>query len=542
MNKKKNYISWSIIFLVPFLFFVFYLFWMNFSSDSIYLYNPQKIFLAYWLKKGIVPFYNPYLFAGTPFFFDPNMGNLHPFTLFFLLPYPLSFALWCGSSVFLFLSGFYLFFSRFCEKQIPVFLGILLVFFSGTGVLRLNNPAVFLVIAHFGFVLYSLSFLQKKSFNFWFLIACLLMTVSGHIQIVVYGYLLILIVGLIFYKIPFKRLFFNLLSISILCLPYVFLFLPMILRSTRMSTDISYLSVGTVSPQQYILLLFPYMFGILKDGSLWNAGVKYELLGSIILLPVCVLLAYLKKIPRVLYIVCFASLLISFGTIQIPFLRGASQIFVLFHVTVSLLFVQYFDTLLLFLQKLKNVKKIIGIFACLVTVGCVFCFSPLFASLFLKIYALKKNAVANLFFDKPTVTAIGALIGWSFIPWLFLSFGLYFFRRKKSQVIFFIVFIVFEGMLLNYFQNFFIPQSAITKKISFPVKIDLLNYRFQSTMDVIPYTGFHTYLGNVLQRPPFSKEISQIDEKEIKTYDHLAEIFQYLPSSWALMSNIKTVQ
>jgi len=72
-----------------------------------------------------------------------------------------------------------------------------------------------------------------------------------------------------------------------------------------------------------------------------------------------------------------------------------------------------------------------------------------------------------------------------------------------------------------HFHGYFIPASALSVKTSFPKSIDAKTYRIQSTSDVIPYTGFHTYMSSIMFRPPFSKEKSMIDLYEEQSYDKL---------------------
>ncbi|MEK7079029.1 MAG: hypothetical protein AAB929_03070, partial [Patescibacteria group bacterium] len=88
---------WIFIGISTLLFF-FYLFFINLSTDTIILFLAQKLFLGKWLVKGVIPLFNPHIFLGVPFLFDVGMGNLHPFNLFFALPYPYSFALWSAAT------------------------------------------------------------------------------------------------------------------------------------------------------------------------------------------------------------------------------------------------------------------------------------------------------------------------------------------------------------------------------------------------------------------------------------------------------------
>jgi len=534
----------KIFFIISILFFLFFLFFINFSSDSVYLYIPQKIFLKTWLLKGIVPFFNPFLFAGTPFMADMNLGNFHPFSLFFLLPYPVSFALFVSTGIFLFMYGFYLFFKRITKNDKAALIGVLLLLFSGNGLLRINNPAVFLVLIHYGFLLYFLKDLDKKSISWPLVLTGMLMTVSGHIQFVMYGHLLTLLVGLIVYRISLRRIILNNAVILLAMCWYYALALPQIIQSTRMTVDPNYLKIGNLAIQQLATLILPYVFGILKDGSLWNAGVKYEILSSILFIPFLTILFLKRKISFIYLIIFFICLISALGYVAIPFLRGASQIFIIIHIFGSLLIVQNYEIIVDFFSHLLLHKRFIFLLFLISAGIAVFTFSPFFAKVFLSLmHAVKKNALPNLFFDQPTVSAIGSLFGYSFVLWVVLFLYLFLFTKRKSAItIVFVAFLIAEGALSFYLNNFFIPQNVITEKVSFPSLLNTQEYRIQSTEDVVPYTGFHTYLGNVLFRPPFSKEPIFIDTQEQRTFKKLKAIFQYLPSNWAMKNGLQTVQ
>ncbi len=173
----------------------------------------------------------------------------------------------------------------------------------------------------------------------------------------------------------------------------------------------------------------------------------------------------------------------------------------------------------------------------------VFFVSPLFPLLFQNGYAMLKHGAVSLFFTLDTVRAIGRLMGLSFIPMGLLGFMMYAGSMNKKYGIYFLLLFVFiEGLLVNYFHGYFIPASALSVKTSFPKSIDAKTYRIQSTSDVIPYTGFHTYMSSIMFRPPFSKEKSMIDLYEEQSYDKLKKTLVTIPTSWAAVANTYAVQ
>ena len=105
-----------------------------------------------------------------------------------------------------------------------------------------------------------------------------------------------------------------------------------------------------------------------------------------------------------------------------------------------------------------------------------------------------------------------------------------------------IIFILFEGIFVNYFHNYFISQDILTKKYSLPPLRSASLYRIQTGADVIPYFGFHNYMGNVLFRPPFSKEKPLITPDEEINRSYLRNIMSFYPSTWSMTYDFSAVQ
>jgi len=56
-----------------------------FFGDNYSLLVPGRIFTASWLREGILPLWNPYLFAGISWVGDINQSIIYPTTLIFLI-------------------------------------------------------------------------------------------------------------------------------------------------------------------------------------------------------------------------------------------------------------------------------------------------------------------------------------------------------------------------------------------------------------------------------------------------------------------------
>ncbi|MDO8497597.1 MAG: hypothetical protein Q7S61_03565 [bacterium] len=551
--KKLILPRFSLIVILIFLFLssilgVFYFFFVNLSTDMIMLFLSSRIFEGQWLAKGVMPWFNPYVFGGVPFGFDSALGTLHPLNIVFIFPYPFSLLLWVFISSFFFLTGFYSLFTLFTKTKIWAFLLTLLLFFSGSGVLlRMNNPIILIVIAHFGWFLYFLKNIDKKGIQSFLpaIIVGIFMTISGHIQFVLYGYALAFIVAVLFYKIKPIRLlmFFIFLGMSVSW--FFLLSLPLAIGSTRFGSQIGYSDMGKLSPFQLAQFIFPFIFGHVSNGSKWNAGPSYiSVVSPLFTLLMAGAFLVISKVQKIIFVLIMGGIvLLTLGIVNIPFFRAAGQAVMLLHIVGILYIASREKELMNILHKIKEIK---GWFV-LATVLCVFFaiifLTPLFSKFFIFVYMVTKKKSLGLFFDEQTIRAVGVLLGQSFavlaLMSVSISLGL---RWKKYFLPVLCVFIIIDGMILNYLHNYFIPASILNIKVSLPPSWNTTLYRVQTESDVRPYFGFNTYIGDVMFRPPFSKENPILNQEEEKNREYFSYILRLLPSSWKSVGGVKTVQ
>ncbi len=516
--------------LLSFCVFVFYLFFVNLSIDTIILFLSNKIFLGKWLAQGVFPWFNPHIFLGTPFAFDIGLGNLHPFNLFFLLPYPYSFAVWVCATTFLFLSGFYLFFRDFTKtKQFALLLSVIL-FFTGSGLFRINNPTIYIVIAHAGWFLWVQQFIKSRPLLYYIMGTFLL--ISGHFQFVVYVLILSVYGAYKWYKIRSVDIIRSNTLLVLINLPHLFFSLPIILESTRMTLSKDYVTVGSNSGYHLIQVILPYILGQLSQGSKWLSVPTYTVLSPMTFTLVLIILISKKKFLE--YSVLLFLIVASLGFVNIPFLRNAGQVMVLFHIFGLQLIAQCE------LNFFKILKKI-GLFrfwTLLIGIFFITCSVVSYSHFFTKVITLTFQLVGKergLFYDDRTITAIGVLVGNSFFHLgLFICFISLCFSIKNKLVIVYslLLFTLFEGVVLQYAFNFYIPNSVLLTSQKTP---RLLNtYRVQSTPDVIPYHGIAFYMSDVILQPPFSKEIPYVDSNEKKSFQKLTKLFNLFPSTWIM--------
>jgi len=334
-------------------------------------------------------------------------------------------------------------------------------------------------------------------------------------------------------------LFFILLAFSTSW--YYIFSLPLVMDSTRLGAGKEYADIGSIRPLQHLQLILPFYLGMIQNGSSWNAGPTTVILSSLLLVFLFIRTIYKRKIASYYVIILSICIFLSLGILNIPFFRGAGQIWVIIHIIILIIVASYKDSIALLVEERWRKSYLLLIFFSITAF--VFFVSPLFPLLFQNGYAMLKHGAVSLFFTLDTVRAIGRLMGLSFIPMGLLGFMMYAGSMNKKYGIYFLLLFVFiEGLLVNYFHGYFIPASALSVKTSFPKSIDAKTYRIQSTSDVIPYTGFHTYMSSIMFRPPFSKEKSMIDLYEEQSYDKLKKTLVTIPTSWAAVANTYAVQ
>lgn len=538
--KQSEKIIWLILITIPVCIFIWYLFFVNLSTDTIMLFLVNKLFLGKWLSKGIIPFWNPHIFAGIPFLFDIGLGNLYPLNLLFILPYPMSFALWCGMTSFVYLSGFYLFFRRIVHKSSYALIATLILFCSGNGFLRFSNPTIFVVIAHFGWFAYALGNLRDKKHQIFALAIGLLLILSGHFQFVIYGLLLGLFCMVSIYKHNIKTIISFFASLGILSSWYFVLSMPIILSSTRLSADMEYAKAGALYAIQLLEIFFPTALGILRNGSSWSVGPTIVVLISLWWTVPLIFLFVKRKVANIDALILFVLIFLSTSIVTLPFLRNAAQISVLIQIWGLCIILRHHE----YLDRLKAIKLnrwCIGLFSLLVIVSLILYLPQTGSFAYALLYRLKHGAI-SLFFDIATLRALCQLFAYSIFYTALFVLSVYFalkYTKYKAPII---IFVLLEGFFFSFAHSLWIPVSVVQQQYVLPNNIDVNTYRIQTYSDVQPYTGFFTYNSAVTFRPPFSKEPNLFFEKEQNDFVQLKSVFSVIPSNWAMVANVFAIQ
>lgn len=380
MNKRNTKIHAGVVasFVVLIcLFFFKQLFFgkVLYCCDNATINIPSKIFLASELKEGRFPLWNPYIFAGSPYFADINLGTLYPLNIMYVL-----FAPFRALTVEVILSyviailGMYLLSRSIGLSVIASFYASLVYTFSGTIASYSNNVSMLHVAALMPIVLWStIYFLQKTNIKS-FLIASLfisLQIVSGHPQITYFTLVLSMVLIATYPKLSLK----NKLTYSFLL--YVFAagltaiqwipFIEFASLSSRVHAGFAYASSGAFTPLGIVRLFLPNAIGDLSGFGAW--AQNGSLLGYIGIIPLLVCLLPAKKnYFRLFFIItAIVSFLASFGVFSpvyfvlyyllpgLKYMRSPEQFLVLYTISMACIAGFGFDSL-------KGLNKSLSVF------------------------------------------------------------------------------------------------------------------------------------------------------------------------------------
>ena len=309
IEKRKD--SQVIIFLVflclIFFFDVLFLGNVFYAGDNLSINVPSKILFFRMLSQRQLPLWNPFIFSGTPFLADINLGLLSPFNIFYLFFTPLralSLSIISGvlfSGVSMYWLGKSMRLSRFASVITAV-----IFMFSGSLMTHTMNTAILNTIVWLPLLFTSIKRLIEVKQIKYALCSSILLALSfygGHIQ---YFYYISLF---LFFYIMCQPLSFK-EKIKYACfvfIPTLFLsaiqllpFLEYSQFSTRPQLDINY-AHGSTSLFSYIHLLLPNFFGVMKDGTSWGATADINGFVGIIPLLLAIWIMVKNKSRRVLF-------------------------------------------------------------------------------------------------------------------------------------------------------------------------------------------------------------------------------------------------
>ena len=301
-------------------------------NDLIQVFTPFREFYSGSIKKLCLPFWNNFIFTGTEFLAEPQLGYFHPiyFLCYFLFDHFTAHAV--VTFISLVLSGLGAFFlARYwkLDHAASLFTAVVYMFhpFNATWfsyeLMLMNSAAIpFLLLS------YEKNLAQPKFFNKYLLISPLLLALiflSGHLQFMYYTFILFFLFTLfkfLFDYKSFKRHIFSILFVSLfgIIISSIVLipFFPLFLNSHRVSNTIEFIRTNSFPLKALLGLFFPFYGGYLGGTHSENQNLSPEYIGGFLnnyvyfgLLPLLFFILSLRKLfsDKLVAFFCFLIIL-----------------------------------------------------------------------------------------------------------------------------------------------------------------------------------------------------------------------------------------
>jgi hypothetical protein len=352
----------------------------NALSDVVNQIYPWKHFTIQELKKGNIPWWNPYSFSGSPHLANSQTAVFSPLNfLFFIFPFIDAWSLAILFQPLLAGLFMYLYLKKLKISNDGTLLGSIAFMFCGFMTAWMPYGTLSLAISFLPLALYSIESLAIRPTPLHFIFLSLSITLSffsGHLQTSVYLSLFVLIY--IFFKLTisfkFKKTFFLLSSFILGILFSLFQILPSFnlylksVRSELFSTD------GSVPLNYLITLIAPNFFGnpVTRNDWMGNYAEWASFIGIIpFVFSTFSVLAKKEKSNITFFLIAgFFALIFSLSSplqkiilnLKIPVFSTSipSRIIVLFSFSLAVLSAYGFDSARHLIQK-REIKKIFSI-------------------------------------------------------------------------------------------------------------------------------------------------------------------------------------
>lgn len=316
-------------------------------TDPVRQQYPWRNLIVDNFKKGIIPTWNPYNFAGTPLIANLQSSAFYPLNiLFFIFPFGISWSLLIFLQPVLAGVFLYLYLDNLKLNKLSSFLGAVTFSFSGFSIAWLEwgtvlNTILWLPLALLVVDKLLTSFNNKllnKNTLTWsvvFILSLVFSFFAGHLQS--FFYLVILLFFYIIFKVilvnkKIKKLFFLSFLFAFFVVISTLQWLPtlkFILLSARSLDVVSWQTEGWFIPWQNIIqFVVPDFFGnpsTLNYYGIWNYA---EFIGYVGIIPLIlsIFACFFRKDKKTLFFgtIFFLSLIFAFPTIiaELPYKLG----------------------------------------------------------------------------------------------------------------------------------------------------------------------------------------------------------------------------
>lgn len=563
-------------------------------GDNYSLMVPGKIFTAEWLKQGVIPLWNSYIFSGVPWFADINQSVLYPSTLLFMVFSPaIAFNFLLMGHALIAYVGMYLLTREWMvgqgknekEKSDEVHNWSLLAgafWMLSTQVSgSMNNFSTLQSLVWLPLVAYwGLRLFQYPRAKVWFAVTVMFQFLGGYPQHVLYS--ILLAVGLsafqFFQAQPWKKTFiswlkawsitaFLVLSFSAIAwIPFV----DMLLESTRMEQTAQQALVGSLHPAMLVKFLLPYFFDNPSVGMKWgpawsgqpNVGIYVSWLGVVVMF--FSLFTAWKKAKNwsrerlLFFLITVGTLAFSLGQ-YLPGFNIIQSIFPLFRIARYPSMVMIVTNIVMILWAVRSLQKVtlsrkqftllwvlgvMGMVAGAVGVLVAFYGFDVVWNWFLTFVfpSLSSSPFHTVDRDKIILLEISRNILYNS---LFFIASLYFFCIKKTRIV---ALLLAVELLINTQGLFYFAPTKIydtetenSQKIKTGIGLSQQGFdgRILTRNSNTPYTDYGSYWEAMVVRVPFSD--SFVDAEELQNFDHAQNLKDSLTPNWNMVFGVPTV-
>jgi hypothetical protein len=542
-------------------------------GDNFSLMVPGKLFTAAWLKLGILPLWNPTIFAGIPWIGDVNQSILYPTTLLFAIFSPAA-ALNINLLLHLIFSftGAALLARRLGIAAWASLLTAILWTFSPQLTGSINNLATLQSLSWMPWIVLAALSIDTWKGKAALALAVLLQFLGGYPQHVLYSLLTAgvfsvaeswpqLSLGSWNSRGRWMRNWIIVSMLAVLISAVAWLpFLPVLQNSTRSIQTTQQAASGSLLPSELSKIVLPSIFDQpalgMKWGPSWNKPPNVMLYFTWFGLAVSALaLIQLKLTTRekiLLSLVAFSLILAlgdnlpTFKLLQsLPLInlsRGVSTILIVPALVWSIL-------IGLWATRLSPSERLVKLLST-TALGISFVFFALwlivwraFPPVWLKLDALLQLRLSQSAFhtmERDYVILDVILFSLAFFG-LSLFFALKLWWRKQYAFLLLVVLIdlifAVQGHLL--FADKDVYQLKPERTEDLVSQVDTTRYRLLTRNYNSPYTDFGAYWDAVTVREPFSD--SYIDADELLFHSHLRRMRDGLTPNWNMVSQTPVI-
>lgn len=550
-------------------------------GDNYSLMVPGKLFTAYWLKQGILPFWNPTIFAGIPWIGDINQSILYPTTLFFVILPP---AIALNATILIHVISTFVGMSVLARRlriaKWASFLAAVLWTFNPQITGSINNISTLQSLSwmpwvvFFGLGVASKTNIKSGRGMILFCFAVLAQFLGGYPQHVIYSIATAVIFSLyVFFEehktvhniwqkgIDWLRQW---ILAAVLVVPLTAVawlpFLEVLQQSTRVIQTTSQAAAGSLHVSELLKSIHPHLFehpaAGMKWGPLWNRQPNLMLFISwfgTLMLVLAALQKRIKKSQLLFLATIFISLVIAMGDSlptftliqKIPIInasRGMSTILMIPALILPILVAVCIDSITIGKHVFRFLLGTSAAISAGTSFGLIVVWTQFTAVWQFADELLNSKLSQSAFHTISRDFVISEVVLLTLlVTSLSLFFSLLFWRQKRLGLLLLIITIEMaystQALLFSAPAGVYKLQTEKFAEIS--QDIDLSQHRILTRNYNTPYTDFGTYWDAMAVRAPFSD--SYIDAVELRELNHLQRMRDALTPNWNMVAGVPSI-